>query len=60
MRHETKLLAYRILRPVIAMQDEVRLICLEAPLVDLLADLSDHKHPAVLAITQAARNKLFV
>ena len=44
-----KLLAYRVLEPVLNMQEEVRLICHEAPLVDLLADLSVHKLDAVLA-----------
>ena len=44
-----KLLAYRVLEPVLAMQDAVRLVCLEAPLADLLADLSVHKLDLVLA-----------
>jgi len=44
-----KLLAYRVLEPVLAMQETVRLICQEAPLVDLLADLSVHKLDLVLA-----------
>jgi LysR family transcriptional activator of nhaA len=44
-----KLLAYRILAPVLAMEDPVRLVCHEAPLVDLLADLSVHKLDLVLA-----------
>ena len=44
-----KLLTYRILEPVLNMQEQVRLICNEAPLVDLLADLSVHKLDAVLA-----------
>ena len=37
-----KLLAYRVLEPALSMPDPVRLICREAPLVDLLADLSIH------------------
>ena len=44
-----KLLAYRILEPVLAMQEPVRLVCQEAPLADLLADLSVHKLDLVLA-----------
>ena len=44
-----KLLAYRVLEPVLKMGDPVRLVCLEAPLVDLLADLSVHKLDLVLA-----------
>jgi LysR family transcriptional activator of nhaA len=44
-----KLLAYRVLEPVLQMEETVRLICNEAPLVDLLADLSVHKLDVVLA-----------
>ena len=44
-----KLLAYRVLEPVMHMEEEVRLVCHEAPLVDLLADLSVHKLDLVLA-----------
>jgi len=44
-----KLLAYRVLEPVMRMPEQVRLICQEAPLVDLLADLSVHKLDLVLA-----------
>jgi LysR family transcriptional activator of nhaA len=44
-----KLLAYRVLDPVLAMQEPVRLVCHEAPLADLLADLSVHKLDLVLA-----------
>jgi len=44
-----KLLAYRVLEPVLHMPERVRLICHEAPLVDLLADLSVHKLDVVLA-----------
>ncbi len=44
-----KLLAYRVLEPVLQMDEMVRLICHEAPLVDLLADLSVHKLDVVLA-----------
>ncbi len=44
-----KLLAYRVLEPVLTMDKPVKLICHEAPLVDLLADLSVHKLDAVLA-----------
>lgn len=44
-----KLLAYRILEPVLNMDMPVRLMCHEAPLVDLLADLSVHKLDVVLA-----------
>ncbi|WP_027859544.1 transcriptional activator NhaR [Marinobacterium jannaschii] len=44
-----KLLAYRVLEPVLSFEKAVRLVCHEAPLVDLLADLSVHKLDAVLA-----------
>lgn len=44
-----KLLAYRVLQPALQMSEQVRLICHEAPLVDLLADMSVHKLDAVLA-----------
>ena len=44
-----KLLAYRVLEPVMHMDEPVRLVCHEAPLVDLLADLSVHKLDLVLA-----------
>jgi len=44
-----KLLAYRVLEPVLAMEEQVRLVCNEAPLVDLLAALSVHKLDLVLA-----------
>ncbi len=44
-----KLLAYRALEPVLRLPDPVRLICHEASLVDLLADLSVHKLDVVLA-----------
>lgn len=44
-----KLLAYRVLEPVLSLENPVRLVCHEAPLVDLLADLSVHKIDAVLA-----------
>jgi LysR family transcriptional activator of nhaA len=44
-----KLLTYRVLAPVLAMEEPVRLVCSEAPLVDLLASLSVHKLDLVLA-----------
>jgi len=44
-----KLIAYRVLEPVMDMQENVKLICHEAPLVDLLASLSVHKLDLVLA-----------
>lgn len=44
-----KLLAYRILEPVLNLENPVRLVCHEAPFVDLLADLSVHKLDLVLA-----------
>lgn len=44
-----KLLAYRVLHPVMHMEQDIRLVCLEAPLVDLLADLSVHKLDLVLS-----------
>jgi LysR family transcriptional activator of nhaA len=44
-----KLLTYRVLEPVLGMPEFVRLICHEAPLADLLADLAVHKLDVVLA-----------
>lgn len=44
-----KLLAYRVLAPVLNLEEPIRMICNEAPLVDLLADLSVHKLDLVLA-----------
>lgn len=44
-----KLLAYRVLEPVTRLPEQVRLVCHEAPLVDLLAALSVHKLDLVLA-----------
>lgn len=44
-----KLLAYRVLAPVLSMSEPVHLVCQEAPLADLLADLSVHKLDLVLA-----------
>ena len=44
-----KLLAYRVLEPVLKLPDTVRLICHEAPLVDLLGELAVHKLDVVLA-----------
>ncbi len=44
-----KLLAYRVLAPALNLEEPIRLICNEAPIVDLLADLSVHKLDLVLA-----------
>jgi LysR family transcriptional activator of nhaA len=44
-----KLLAYRILAPALSLAEPVRLFCHEAPLPNLLADLSIHKLDLVLA-----------
>jgi LysR family transcriptional activator of nhaA len=44
-----KLLAYRVLEPVLNMEESVHLVCLEAPLADLLGELSVHKLDLVLA-----------
>jgi LysR family transcriptional activator of nhaA len=44
-----KLLAYRVLEPVLSMDESVRLVCHEAPLVDLLGSLSIHKLDLVIA-----------
>jgi LysR family transcriptional activator of nhaA len=44
-----KLLAYRLLEPVLTMEEPVRLVCHEAPLAELLADLSVHKLDLVIA-----------
>lgn len=47
-----KLLTYRVLEPVFQMTEQVRLICHESPLVDLLGDLAVHKLDVVLADSQ--------
>ncbi len=44
-----KVVAYRVLEPVLSMPEPVRLVCQEASLSDLLADLSVHKVDVVLA-----------
>lgn len=44
-----KLLAYRVLEPVLKLDEQVNLICNEAPLEDLLADLSIHNLDMVLS-----------
>ena len=44
-----KLVAYRVLKPAMEMQENVKLSCHEAPLIDLLGDLSVHKLDLVLA-----------
>lgn len=44
-----KLIAHRVLAPVLAMAEPVQLICQERTLVDLLGDLSVHKIDLVLA-----------
>ena len=44
-----KLLAYRMLEPVLSLEQPILLVCHEAPFVDLLADLSVHKLDLVLA-----------
>lgn len=44
-----KLLAYRVLEPVMRAHQDIKLVCQEAPLVDLLADLSVHRLDMVLA-----------
>jgi LysR family transcriptional activator of nhaA len=43
-----KLLVYRLLEPALRLSEPARLVCREAPLVDLLADLSVHKLDLVL------------
>ncbi len=49
-----KLLTYRVLESAFALPEPVRLVCHEAPLVDLLADLSVHKLDLVLADSPAS------
>jgi len=49
-----KLVAYRLLAPALRVPEAIRLICHEAPLVDLLADLSVHKLDLVLADSPAS------
>ena len=44
-----KLLAYRVLAPALKLSEPVHLVCQEAPLPNLLADLSIHKLNLVLA-----------
>ncbi|WP_242521807.1 transcriptional activator NhaR [Motiliproteus sp. SC1-56] len=47
-----KLLAYRVLEPVLQLKPPVQLLCHEAPLVDLLAELAVHKLDIVIADSQ--------
>lgn len=47
-----KLLAYRVLEPVLQLDPPVQLLCHEAPLVDLLAELAVHKLDIVIADSQ--------
>lgn len=44
-----KLLAYRVLEPVLKLPETVRMVCHEAPLENLLAELAVHKLDIVLA-----------
>lgn len=44
-----KLLAYRVLEPALKLPETVRMICHEAPLENLLAELAIHKLDVVLA-----------
>lgn len=44
-----KLIAYRVLQPVLAMEDSVRLECYEADLDELLADLAVHRLDLVIS-----------
>ena len=44
-----KLIAYRVLEPVLALRDKVQLSCHEAPLEDLMEDLTQHRLDLVLA-----------
>lgn len=44
-----KLVTYRILKPVLEMQERVKLVCYEGKLNDLLADLAMHRLDVVLA-----------
>ena len=44
-----KLIAYRVLQPVLAMEGSIRLECYEADLEDLLADLAVHRLDLVIS-----------
>lgn len=44
-----KMVTYRILKPVLEMQEKVKLVCYEGKLKDLLADLAMHRLDVVLA-----------
>jgi LysR family transcriptional activator of nhaA len=44
-----KLVTYRILKPVLEMQEQVKLVCYEGKLKDLLTDLALHRLDVVLA-----------
>lgn len=44
-----KLVTYRILKPVLEMQERVKLVCHEGKLKDLLADLAMHRLDVVIA-----------
>ncbi|MGB7346984.1 MAG: transcriptional activator NhaR [Pirellulaceae bacterium] len=44
-----KMIVYRLLQPALEMEDEVKLVCYEGKLNDLLSDLAMHKLDVVLA-----------
>ncbi len=47
-----KLVTYRILKPVLEMEERVKLVCYEGKLQDLLSDLAMHRLDVVLADSQ--------
>jgi LysR family transcriptional regulator, transcriptional activator of nhaA len=57
-----KLIAYRILRPVLAMEQEVQLLCEEGASSQLMAELAEHRLDVVLSdvpVPPAARLRAF-
>lgn len=57
-----KLIAFRLLEPVLSFDQDVRLVCKEGPMEQLLADLADHRLDVVLSDAPAgafARVKVY-
>jgi LysR family transcriptional activator of nhaA len=52
-----KLITYRLLEPVLHFSQPVQMVCHEAPLDDLVADLMRHQHDVILSDTPIASGK---
>ncbi|WP_254511701.1 LysR family transcriptional regulator [Anatilimnocola floriformis] len=52
-----KLMTYRLLEPVLQFPQPLQIVCHEAPLDDLVADLMRHQHDVILSDTPVPSNK---